>query len=84
MPVNKTSPKRGIRLKAGRDSRVIAVCLPVVVVISRTIEPDLFDLVPKIAKSDGYLLLPWRIWSVAGPPTEAGPDLPIAATEYLV
>ncbi len=46
----------------------VAVCVPVVVVISSTtIEPDLFDLVPKVVQSDGYLLLAWpdleRAWS---------------------
>ena len=37
----------------------MAVCLPVVIVTSRTMEPDLFDLVPKVERIDGYLLLAW-------------------------
>ena len=37
----------------------VAVCLPVVIVISRPVAPDLFDLVPKIAQSGGYVLLAW-------------------------
>ena len=38
------------------------ICLPViavVVLISRTSGPDLFDLVPKDPNSDGYALLAW-------------------------
>jgi hypothetical protein len=50
-----------------RASRVVAgvsalICLPViavVVLISRTSGPDLFDLVPKVPASDGYALLAW-------------------------
>jgi hypothetical protein len=37
----------------------VAVCLPVAIVISRPTPPDLFDLVPKIDQSGGYVLLAW-------------------------
>jgi len=37
----------------------VVICLPVVIVIWRPVAPDLFDLVPKIAQSGGYVLLAW-------------------------
>jgi len=38
------------------------ICLPavaMVILISRTSEPDLFDLVPKVPQLDGYSILAW-------------------------
>ena len=38
------------------------ICLPAVatvILISRTSEPDLFDLVPKVRQLDGYSILAW-------------------------
>ena len=50
-----------------RASRTLAglvalICLPVIAVvllIFRTTGPDLFDLVPKVSRADGYVLLAW-------------------------
>jgi hypothetical protein len=38
------------------------ICLPgiaTVVLMSRAMRPDLFDLVPKVIRSDGYMILHW-------------------------
>ena len=55
---------RRYEASAGQARRVligvtVAVCLPVAIVISRPPAPDLFELVPQIAHSGGYVLLAW-------------------------
>ena len=37
----------------------VAICLPALVLISRPAGPDLFDLTPVEARSDGYVVLAW-------------------------
>lgn len=58
---------RKVDLASRRASRIVImlaalVCLPsvaMIVVISRTAAPDLFDLTPKVPFSDGYVILRW-------------------------
>src|SRR5450432_448796 len=41
---------------------VVVICLPVaamIVLISKTTRPDVFDLIPVVQHSDGYVLLEW-------------------------